>query len=276
MRKRQRLSSYTVQGEELEEGDDGLNTCRICKENATSEELVAPCECTGSCRYVHQSCIDRWRFESVRRNSQYSTHCEICTARFQTPIRRSTLDSSVLKRLVRLTLLLASIVVIAFLTSTLLTAVIGQSSCFDSYHQVDYRSIYSLNSLVFGGIWYFIFTFSLHHSQLLIGRLCLPCWLQCALALLLSFIPQLLVVLMGYALRYVLYRLVDGTVWTWETSPEAGVFVVAVLCAGCIIIAALRVLMLQFTDPSRDGEEAEGVTDTMTVEQQRQAANADV
>src|SRR6056300_910834 len=42
------------------------NECRICFEEETPENpFIWPCRCKGTSRYVHESCLDKWRYESV-------------------------------------------------------------------------------------------------------------------------------------------------------------------------------------------------------------------
>ena len=48
--------------------------CRICLESSPKSMLVAPCECTGTCRYVHRECLERWVVE------RGSCRCEVCKA----------------------------------------------------------------------------------------------------------------------------------------------------------------------------------------------------
>ena len=35
--------------------------CRICLEDASLNELIAPCRCAGTSKYVHYTCLERWR-----------------------------------------------------------------------------------------------------------------------------------------------------------------------------------------------------------------------
>lgn len=49
-------------------------TCRICLEDCESGELLDVCDCSGSCQYVHQLCLEKWI--DVSQN----TACEICHA----------------------------------------------------------------------------------------------------------------------------------------------------------------------------------------------------
>lgn len=42
-----------------------LAQCRFCLEEAPQEELLTPCKCTGSSRFVHAECLRRWQEEVV-------------------------------------------------------------------------------------------------------------------------------------------------------------------------------------------------------------------
>ncbi|XP_071685631.1 uncharacterized protein [Rutidosis leptorrhynchoides] len=50
--------------------------CRICLD---TEDLIAPCHCRGTQKYVHRSCLDNWR--STREGFAFS-HCTECRAVF--------------------------------------------------------------------------------------------------------------------------------------------------------------------------------------------------
>ena len=51
--------------------EDGLS-CRICHSVTDLDTLVSPCLCTGSMKYVHESCLLNWLKSSVK------TNCELC------------------------------------------------------------------------------------------------------------------------------------------------------------------------------------------------------
>lgn len=36
-------------------------TCRICLDSDTRSNLIAPCACAGTSRWVHRNCLDQWR-----------------------------------------------------------------------------------------------------------------------------------------------------------------------------------------------------------------------
>ena len=43
-------------------------TCRICLESDCNRcEVISPCKCKGSSKYVHIECLDQWRTMSEDR-----------------------------------------------------------------------------------------------------------------------------------------------------------------------------------------------------------------
>ncbi|XP_010521569.1 PREDICTED: E3 ubiquitin-protein ligase MARCH1 [Tarenaya hassleriana] len=52
--------------------------CRICLD-VGGEDLIAPCNCKGTQKYVHRSCLDNWR--STKEGFAFS-HCTECRAAF--------------------------------------------------------------------------------------------------------------------------------------------------------------------------------------------------
>ncbi len=57
--------------------------CRICFE-AAGGQLVAPCACTGTQRWVHVECLRRWQ-RSVAREPDRARKCMTCTATLALP-----------------------------------------------------------------------------------------------------------------------------------------------------------------------------------------------
>ncbi|PNF27402.1 hypothetical protein B7P43_G17266 [Cryptotermes secundus] len=54
------------------------SVCRICHEDDTSENLISPCECTGTLGLVHRKCLEKWL------SASNTTECEICKHQFNT------------------------------------------------------------------------------------------------------------------------------------------------------------------------------------------------
>lgn len=46
--------------------------CRICLDNIDECEMIAPCKCSGSTKYAHESCLLKWFFKSSKKS------CEVC------------------------------------------------------------------------------------------------------------------------------------------------------------------------------------------------------
>ena len=59
--------------------ESGSATCRFCLGTDTAENMIAPCLCAGSSKFVHRTCLNEWRAQEVRPRA--FTHCLSC--RFQ-------------------------------------------------------------------------------------------------------------------------------------------------------------------------------------------------
>ncbi|KAJ5103072.1 hypothetical protein N7532_003601 [Penicillium argentinense] len=61
-----------------DKGLEDMDTCRICHGEGTDEEpLFYPCKCSGSIKFVHQTCLVEWLAHSQKK------HCELCRKQFQ-------------------------------------------------------------------------------------------------------------------------------------------------------------------------------------------------
>ena len=81
--------------------------CRYCLSDENPEQLIDPCKCEGSMRFVHQKCLEDWIINGNRSNSQqidrtnntFYMKCEICgfqmkyTKEYQNGIFKSFLES---------------------------------------------------------------------------------------------------------------------------------------------------------------------------------------
>ena len=57
--------------------------CRIClEENEDLDNLFSPCKCSGTQKYVHRKCLERWRQENLE-NDNYD-RCQECRTEYQT------------------------------------------------------------------------------------------------------------------------------------------------------------------------------------------------
>lgn len=51
--------------------------CRICFDNGQEEDIISPCSCKGSSKYVHSECLKAWLVKSGK-VSQSISFCEVC------------------------------------------------------------------------------------------------------------------------------------------------------------------------------------------------------
>lgn len=72
-----------------------MNDCRICLEPDVSTNLISPCKCAGTSKYVHETCLQRWRQNN--RENQRSQSCEICNFNYII-IRESPLETYFIRR----------------------------------------------------------------------------------------------------------------------------------------------------------------------------------
>ena len=70
-------------------------TCRICLESSSREEVIAPCSCRGSSKWVHRTCLDQWR--TTREDKAFSK----CTECLQEYTLISRIDDSYRPKLMR-------------------------------------------------------------------------------------------------------------------------------------------------------------------------------
>ena len=54
--------------------------CRYCYMTTHPQSMIAPCKCTGSVKYVHINCLERWK--RIKNNPK---KCEICNKRYVMP-----------------------------------------------------------------------------------------------------------------------------------------------------------------------------------------------
>ncbi|WZZ02057.1 hypothetical protein YC2023_074385 [Brassica napus] len=63
--------------EKLRNGDLSMVLCRICHDEDLDSNMETPCSCSGSLKYAHRRCVQRWC------NEKGNTNCEICHQGFK-------------------------------------------------------------------------------------------------------------------------------------------------------------------------------------------------
>ncbi len=65
-----------------EKVSEEIKECRICLESEldSDEPFINPCRCRGTSKWVHLSCLNRWRNEGININAR--THCAECKTEY--------------------------------------------------------------------------------------------------------------------------------------------------------------------------------------------------
>lgn len=64
--------------------EDDEDRCRICYE--AQGRLIEPCACRGDQRFVHPSCLRRWRCEQQMQTGK-AHRCRVCRAHYRADLR---------------------------------------------------------------------------------------------------------------------------------------------------------------------------------------------
>lgn len=71
---------------QVEDRDSPMETrqCRFCLSSNDAEinQLISPCNCKGSIKFVHSNCLNRWRYVDIERNGRT---CSLCMTRYILP-----------------------------------------------------------------------------------------------------------------------------------------------------------------------------------------------
>ncbi|CAE7527963.1 marchf5 [Symbiodinium sp. CCMP2456] len=52
--------------------------CRVCQAAEPADELLEPCRCSGSVRWIHRSCLNNWRRHCWASSPSGALQCELC------------------------------------------------------------------------------------------------------------------------------------------------------------------------------------------------------
>ena len=65
-----------------------LKKCRYCYMDNNQKTFIAPCKCSGSIKFVHIYCLEKWK--KIKHKSSY---CEICNKRYKIPTNDNIINS---------------------------------------------------------------------------------------------------------------------------------------------------------------------------------------
>ncbi len=64
-----------------------MYTCRICFEESDREDdVISPCKCIGTQKYVHKKCLNMWRYSSIYGLRRWK--CSVCNTCYDIPGER--------------------------------------------------------------------------------------------------------------------------------------------------------------------------------------------
>lgn len=218
--------------------DDEERVCRICRDDGEREDLIAPCKCTGSVRWVHASCLNRWRIECLTRNQTNVDHCEICRNTFDVPIKRGNVLERV-KGFCNNLLFFILTMLLWVVYSVGIRETLGNLSCATPYHQVDRTITFSVDGAIVTLTFYLMLMLGLslaksivfswfRHREVVVNHLeevgvLLPfgTWRNYALVAVVLIVLVLQSVALGYLFKYLLFTC-STIPWNWEISPLIG------------------------------------------------------
>lgn len=121
------------------------NQCRICFESDNHQDLISPCNCSGTSKYVHRDCLNRWRILS--NNPDSITHCNECKFEYIMQINEITHNclrriSSLLENHINISLFLN---VVYFIAISLIISYISITI----FKYFNYHIVYLVSVLVY-------------------------------------------------------------------------------------------------------------------------------
>jgi len=94
--------------------------CRICLSDENQKNLIAPCLCKGSSRWVHRQCLDQWRAAKSMKDA--FTHCGTCKFKY---VVKTRIDKTAETQLRRYRLLVARDSIFAIISIHLFICVLA-------------------------------------------------------------------------------------------------------------------------------------------------------
>ena len=112
------------------ENTDNMKECRICLELDTIDNLIWPCKCNGSIKYVHEKCLIKW-IETTT-NKEYKKKCSMCKD-FYFIKKINKKEKIIFKIVTDMTNMFLEFLLIEILVSVLACTVAAIDTSYDSY-----------------------------------------------------------------------------------------------------------------------------------------------
>ena len=117
-------------------------SCRICLEPGERAELIAPCSCRGTSKFVHPECLHAWRFIQPSRAAQ----CTTCGASFLIRLDSDTSQPFLSAMYIRISC--CSRVAMVFILSLLPVVFIFWLIYYDAIHNFDPPNLSTLQLIL--------------------------------------------------------------------------------------------------------------------------------
>lgn len=70
-------------------------SCRVCLEEDTRINLISPCNCDGTTKFIHRECLNTWRLGNI--DNDNFKRCEICHFEYEIEKREYTYCEKIIK-----------------------------------------------------------------------------------------------------------------------------------------------------------------------------------
>jgi hypothetical protein len=57
--------------------NEPIKECRCCKETNNDQNMISPCDCSGSIKYIHRNCLKQW----IETSGNFQT-CNVCRVEY--------------------------------------------------------------------------------------------------------------------------------------------------------------------------------------------------
>lgn len=137
--------------------DDSEIVCRICLETCERYEVIAPCRCSGSSKWVHRECLDKWR--STREDKAFSK-CTECLASYELVAPESSSREDVRARQLRFSLLvwrdLGTLFIVVHVPVLLCALIAFGVDAAQNYHLAAYLHLDNSSDTILCGLYYLL------------------------------------------------------------------------------------------------------------------------
>ena len=107
--------------------------CRICLEESLIENVIYPCKCSGTSKYVHKTCLEEWR--TVSSNRTALTECFECKYKYRDLHNREIVPESA--DLGMLSVLVKNTLIFSFISVLCIFILLGLIHMFDIEDKID-------------------------------------------------------------------------------------------------------------------------------------------